>query len=265
MKKYWTIIKNEVQRQVEFRVSIAAFVVGNALELFIQIIIWTAIFQVADVIKGYNYNEMISYVVIGWLFMFLTTNYNFENIIAKDIREGSLSVFLVKPISYLRFISARSIGRVMIALSVIVLQGIIYLVIFHDKLIFDLEVARAGILLLMLIFSYVIKFFFTVLIGLISFWINEINGIYFSSNMLIKFLSGAFFPISLLPVAFANFSLSLPFVYTFFVPTQLYLGKISVRDGLKGLAIELIWIVLLYLIIKFVWKKGLKKYEAVGI
>lgn len=56
-----------------------------------------------------------------------------------------------------------------------------------------------------------------------------------------------------------------PFAYIIFAPTQVYLGKINLAEGLKYVFIEIIWLVALYFIIKIVWHKGLKKYEGVGI
>ena len=46
-----------------------------------QVIIWIVVFERIDTVAGYTRNEMISYVVIGWMFLFITTTYTFENII----------------------------------------------------------------------------------------------------------------------------------------------------------------------------------------
>jgi len=78
-------------------------------------------------------------------------------------------------------------------------------------------------------------------------------------------MSGTFFPIVLLPAFLVKASYFLPFIYTIYIPVQLYLGKISFAEGLRGLAIEILWLVVLYGIIKVVWRFGLKKYESVGI
>ena len=103
------------------------------------------------------------------------------------------------------------------------------------------------------------------LIGLIAFWTDEVDGIYSSIDSLKRFFSGGYFPLSLLPQSFVTLSFLLPFAYSIYVPTQLYLRKIDLTTGLKGVAVQLIWIGVLSLIIKFVWTRGLKNYEGVGI
>lgn len=88
---------------------------------------------------------------------------------------------------------------------------------------------------------------------------------YATVDRLKRFFAGGYFPLSLLPSGFVTVSFFLPFAYSIFVPAQLYLSKISPWIGLQGLGVQLVWILILALIIKLVWFKGLKRYEGVGI
>ncbi|TAK95855.1 hypothetical protein EPO05_03085 [Patescibacteria group bacterium] len=265
MKKYWVIISNEIQRQLVHRFFIISFTGGNFLELLAQLVLWSAIFQSTDIVKGYTSAEMMSYLVFGWIFRFLTTSYGYENLIYKDIQSGKLSNFIVKPISYLRYITADSIGRVVIACSVIVLQAVVWIIFLHDKLTVSLSVGTVLLLVAFLVLSYFIKFFLSVLIGVVGMWTTEVSGVSYLSNVIVKLLSGAYFPMDLLPAGFVAVSFWFPFVYIFFVPMQLLIGKIDLWQGVQGLGVMLLWLVILYLLIKVVWKVGLKKYESVGI
>ena len=67
MRKYLAVIKAEWQRQMTYRVNQFTFRIGNVFEILVQILIWTAIFQNVQVIRGYNYKEMMTYILIGWL------------------------------------------------------------------------------------------------------------------------------------------------------------------------------------------------------
>jgi ABC-2 type transport system permease protein len=117
----------------------------------------------------------------------------------------------------------------------------------------------------MVLLAFITELFISFLVGLIAFWTDEIDGIFDSIIKLRTIFAGAYFPINILPLFFVKLSYALPFAYSFFVPTQLYLNKISLLDGLRGIFIQIAWIVMLYLIIKLVWRCGLKKYESVGI
>ena len=259
------IIKNEVQRQFTYRASIATYAFGNIAELVALTVIWTIVYRNVDMVKGYNSHEMISYVVFAWFFSFLTTTYAFEQNVARDIHQGTLSNLLVKPQSYIRYVMAVATGRITIAFLIVLVQGAIVFSFFRNTLIFSLDLPTILLLISMLIATYFINLFLSIIIGFIAFWTTEINGIYYSLKVFSKFMSGTFFPISLLPVFFMKISFFLPFVYTIYIPVQLYLGKISFAEGLRGLAIEILWLVVLYVIIKIVWRFGLRRYESVGI
>ncbi|MFA6285256.1 MAG: ABC-2 family transporter protein [Parcubacteria group bacterium] len=265
MKKYLAVIKIEWGRQMTYRVNQFTYRIGNIFEILVQIIIWTAIFQKAAIIKGYTYQEMMTYIIIGWLVSFLMANFGFESFISDHIQRGELSNFLSKPIDYVNYLIVLSIGRASFTLAVAFLANILIVLLFRNSFIFSKNIFVWLILLAMILMGYFIKLFLSILIGFISFWTTDNSGIFYSINTLSKFLSGAYFPINILPAAFLNFSLALPFIYTFYLPAQLYLGKISILQGLQGLGLETIWVAILYCAIKVVWKMGLKKYESVGI
>lgn len=265
MKKYILIIRNEFQRHLAYRANITAHSLGHIFEVAAQVVVWSVIFQSTNIIKGYTYDEMITYVVIGWFILFATSNYGFEEKIAKDIHQGTLSNFITKPISYLRYMASVSIGRIVFAFVVVVGIETVLIWLMRDHIILNTQPAVLLLLLAMVAAAYFIRLFFSVIIGLFAFWIVEISGTYFSLNIISKFLSGAYFPMGLLPAAFVKISLFFPFVYTFYIPIQLYLGKIPLKEGLYGLAAEFVWLVILYAAIKAVWHYGLKRYEGVGI
>lgn len=140
IKKYTTIIKTELHRQFTYRASIIGYAGGSFIELFAQFFIWTVIFKNATEVRGYTYEEMVSYIVIGWIFLFLTTNYAFEKNIARDIHLGTLANFITKPIGYLRYVIFVAMGRVMIAFSLVLVEGILYVALFHKLIIFNYNV-----------------------------------------------------------------------------------------------------------------------------
>ncbi|TAK95854.1 hypothetical protein EPO05_03080 [Patescibacteria group bacterium] len=265
MKKYYTVVKNELQRQLAFRLNLLSYRVGNLLEIVVQIIVWTVIFQKVDVVQGYARNEMISYVVFGWLFVFLTENYGLENIVEHNIFEGKVSEFLVKPISYLKYIFSFSLGRMSVALVSSIGMMLLVILFFRDQLIFNLDPVRALLLLGMVGAGLVLKIYFAVMIGMIAFWTQRIVGIDYSLGVFIKFFSGVYFPLVFLPPLALAICKALPFMYVFYVPTQLYLGKLSVGQGAWALVFELAWIVVMYFLTKLMWTRGLRKYEGVGI
>lgn len=265
IKKYLTIMQVSWCRQLTFRLNFLGFRLANIVEIGGQIIVWSIIYSKIQVVNGYSYNEMITYVIIGWLFLFITSNYGIENVVAKEIYSGSLSNMIVKPVSYLRYTTFLSLGRVSIALTTAVILMLIFVIIFRNNFIYPSSWQHLILIVVMVFFGYFINLFYRILSGFVAFWTIETNGLFTFFNVVFKFMAGAFFPLNLLPDLYVKISYLLPFTYIFYFPTQLYLGKLTLLDGLKGLGAQIIWIVILYFLIKIIWKKGLKKYESVGM
>jgi len=265
MKKYFTIIKTEWERQITYITNTIGFRTGNLLEVLVQLIIWSAIFRSTNIIKGYTYEMMMTYIIIGWLILFLTSTYDLNVGVSRDIHMGNLSKYIVRPLSYIRYITVYSIGRSSFSmLSGLAIQVLI-LVSYIDKIVWTGHIPSILLIVIMVILGYFIELFLSIIIGLLAFWFTEVNGLYFALGVVRKLLSGAYFPISLLPASYLTLSKMFPFVYTFFVPTQLFIGKISFSEGLLGLAIEIVWVLILYGLIKLIWNRGLHKYEGYGI
>jgi ABC-2 type transport system permease protein len=265
MKKYFIIIKNQVSKQLAYRVNIYAYRIGNFLMIGAQLAIWSFIYRGNSVISGFTESEMLSYVLFGNLFSFLTANFGIHSVIERDIKEGLLTNFLIKPISYLRYMVVYAFGRAIISMMTASLLLGIIIFIFRNKLIFNVGIPVFIILIFSLAISFIIRVFFSIILGQIAFWTTQVHGIFYSFFMIEKFMSGYLFPLHFLSAVFLSISKFLPFMYLYYIPLMLYLGKISLIQGIYALCAQAVWLFLLYAIIKLLWAKGLKRYEGVGI
>lgn len=263
-KKYLAVIKTTWQRALTYRFTVLMYRTGEALEMIIIILMWATIYKTQPIIQGYTLNEMVTYILIGNLINFVVRNF-LTDVISTDIKDGRLSAFLTKPIDYMKYMFFREIGRISVSFIMSVSTQLLIMAFFFRNIIINLEAPYLILIIAMIVLAYVLEWLLSFLIGLIAFWILEVDGIYTTAYRLRKFFSGGYFPLSLLPVAFVNISFLLPFAYSFYIPTQLYLKKMDLMTGMKGVGVQLAWIVLLYLIIKLVWRRGIKKYEGVGI
>ncbi len=247
-----------------YRFSVFSYRIGEIAEMFFLIFMWLAIYSGQEAIRGYSYNEMITYILLGNLINVIVRNWLSE-VVADNIKQGILSQFLVKPMEYFRYIMAREIGRISFAFFMSVLSQILVMLFFLKYFIFNVSFQHLLVIIFIISFSFIIELLMSYLIGLTAFWTLEVDGIFTTVWRIKKLFSGGYFPLDFLPASFVSASFLLPFAYSFFIPVQIYLGKMSVTLGIKGILVQIFWILALYAIIKIVWKKGLKKYESVGI
>jgi len=264
MKKFLTIIKAFWQRALTYRFTVIAYRIGEMGEIVVLILMWTAIYGTQEVIKGFTLPEMITYILAGNLFHVMVRNF-LSTVVAGDIKEGQLSMFLIKPMSYFSYILAREIGRISLATILSVISQFIVISFFLNVFIWNFDSVYLLVIFIMLVLAFVTELLLSYLVGLIAFWTDEVDGLYRTIERVEKFFSGGYFPLSILPAGFVNASFLLPFAYSFYVPAQLYLKKIDLATGLKGILVQLAWIVLLYGLVRVVWERGLRKYEGIGI
>lgn len=264
MKKFLTIVKAFWQRALTYRFTVLAYRIGEIGEMLVLILMWSAIYGGQKIIGGLTLQEMITYILIGNFFNVIIRNF-LSSVIARDIKDGRLSMFLIKPMSYFSYILSQEIGRISLSTMMSVLSSVIVIVFFINTFIWSFDVAYFLVIVAMVILAFITELLISYLIGLIAFWTDEVDGIYATIDRIKKFFSGGYFPINLLPLMFLQVSFALPFAYSFFIPAQLYLKKLDLSVGLKGLLVQIVWIFIFYGIIKIVWGRGLKRYEGVGI
>lgn len=264
MNKYLTVAKTYWQRGLTYRFTVFAYRIGEIAEAVVLIFMWTAIYGGEKVIKGFTLPEMITYILIGNLFSAAVRNF-LPGIMSRDIKDGGLSVFLLRPMSYFSFILFREIGRMSLASILSVVTSGFVILFFLNSFVFNFDILYLLLIFLMIILAFITEMLMAYLIGLVAFWTDEVDGLYSTFEKVKKLFSGGYFPLNLLPAAFVSLSYSLPFGYSFFVPAQLYLKKIDLAAGVKGVFVQIIWIIVFYVISNLIWKRGLKRYEGTGI
>jgi ABC-2 type transport system permease protein len=261
-KKYLVVVKTYWQRALTYRFTILAYRVGEVSEMVILIIMWVAIFGDQETVRGFTLQEMITYILIGNLINAIVRNF-LATRLSNDIKRGRMSLFLVKPMSY--FVDTFLRGFASLATIMSVGSQLLVMLFFLHLIKFNTDPRYLLVIVAMVFLAYLTEFLLSFLVGLIAFWTDEVDGVYATIDRIKRFIAGSYFPLSLLPAAFVKISFMFPFAYSFFVPTELYLRKINLGIGIRGLAVQLAWIVLLGGITAMVWRLGVKRYEGVGI
>ena len=111
-----------------------------------------------------------------------------------------------------------------------------------------------------------IYFLILFILGAIPFWVPELG---WSSQFLIAIvavdaLSGALFPINILPKLAQSIVLATPVPYLIYFPIEAYLGNVSGWGLVGGLLVGASWVGVLWITLSVVWKRGLKSYQAFG-
>jgi ABC-2 type transport system permease protein len=115
-----------------------------------------------------------------------------------------------------------------------------------------------------LILAAMIYFFVSYLVGLSAFYFGMIAGLNFIMSNVIAFFSGSILPLDLLPDNVYRLANFLPFKYIAFFPLNIIQGKLSLLEIGWGFVGGVLWLGILFLLTKLIYRNGVKKYEAYG-
>lgn len=266
MNKYFQIFKISFQQEFVYRVNFIMWRVRNVLQIFLVFFLWDAVFSQPDrVVFGYDRERILTYV-LGLLIIraFVLSSRAID--VSGEVARGDLSNYLIKPVSYFKYwltrdISSKALNLVFAATETFVLYLILKPPFFLQTNLLSISgflIAAASAM-----FIYFVLVFITSAVPL---WIPEAGwGTHFLVTVVaVEFLSGAIFPLDILPGAVQHVLNLTPFPYLIFFPLQVYLGKVSGLALVRGLLVSAFWAVALWFLMNAIWKKGLKVYQAHG-
>ena len=265
MSTHWHVFKLGLQNTAAYRTNFFFRALFNLIPLIAAIAMWRAIFAGGkQTIAGYTLVEMISYYLIVTLVEMTTAVTEEEWQIAADIKDGGINQFLVRPIGYLRYrLCLFSANRLIYSIVAFVPIAVI-VAVNHRYLLLPPSVLSLATFACSLVFSALLQFLLAYLTALLAFWVLEISTFSFMLLATQRLASGEMFPLDLLPRWLTNVLLLTPFPYCMFFPASVYMGRLSGAALGHGIAMQIIWIVVLFGVIRIVWERGLRSYTAVG-
>ena len=115
-----------------------------------------------------------------------------------------------------------------------------------------------------MVLGFAINFLFGALITSLAFWTTRVYAISeFYSALLILF-SGQFVPLDLMPPAIQEVARYLPFQVLRYFPIQLLQNRLEPSEIAWGFASAVIWLGVAFVLFRWVWREGLKRFSSVG-
>ena len=98
------------QQAMAYRADFFLGLASCIFPIIMQVYLWTALYKAgAASTNGYSYNQMILYTLLAGMTSRLVAT-GFENEIARDIKDGGLNKYLIRPVPYAGYMLARFLG-----------------------------------------------------------------------------------------------------------------------------------------------------------
>jgi ABC-2 type transport system permease protein len=259
---YLQQFKTTLATMFAYRASLLIWMIGQVLEPLVYLIVWSLVSNNnGGSVGDYTTRQFAAYYILLMLINQVTYTwimYEFEY----RIRQGILSFSLLRPVHPIHSDIADNISSKMITTPFMVMVAIVLSFFFHPAL--SPQPWAIPIFLLALILAFAVRFLLEWTLALSAFWTTRVGAINQTYFVVLLFLSGQFAPLTLFPVPIQIFSYFLPFRWLISYPIDLIMGRLTVVEALIGLGAQAVWLGISYLLLRVVWRSGIKIYSAVG-
>ncbi len=263
MKKYWSVVITNIQAASIYRARNFIWICVDAFTLLVMPFVWMVVYSQRETVGGLRLDQTITYLV-GAVLLQLLVSSHFESRVRKEIAQGSVSSFLLKPINHFLFCIFRETGwrisRIYFFFPVFV--GVPLL--FHSYLVAPPEDAVIPFLV-SLFFSWLLFSIFNYLISLSAFFFVESDAVADLFWFCYALFSGMMAPLSFFPPLIQKIADLLPFPYLLYFPLSVYLGTLQHSEIISGIAMQAVWSLVLGAAVAIIFPVALRKYEGVGI
>jgi ABC-2 type transport system permease protein len=254
LASYLQIVSMGVQMIAAYRVEAVVETVSMLLQVYLLHAIWEAVYAGQEQLDGRPLSLVVAYVTIATIQNWLLSA-NIAWFLAERVRDGSVGMELVRPISFLGRLLAQQAGETAFALPFAI--AAFPLAVLLGGMQPPDSPAAAALYVLSVGLAYGTMVLIGLAIGLTSFWTIEIYGFAMIYRLVSAFFGGALMPLWFFPSQLRAVAEWLPFQSMVFVPIAIYLGQLSGAEALRAIAVQLLWVLALYVAVQTVWRHAM--------
>jgi ABC-2 type transport system permease protein len=259
---YVTTMKLAVQEQFQYRTANYFYMLGMIAEPVIYLVVWTTIAdQQGGSVQGFTPGYFAAYYIVWTLVRNMNIVFGapyWEH----RIREGELANALIRPLHPLNYDIAYFAGWKVVVIVLWIPLAIGLSLVFDPALSpRPLEIAVFAVAIWG---AYLLRTMFQSTLGMLCFWTTRGAAIFDLWMTLELLLSGRLVPLPLMPDWVQTISWFLPFQWAFFFPIESLVGNLSDAELARGLAFQLLWILVGLGLFKVAWRYAIRHFSAVG-
>lgn len=265
MKTYLSFFKLRFNIALQYRFAAIA---GIATQFFwgaMLIMIYEAYYR-ADISIPMEWNALVSYVWLGQAFFYFTRFNCSDTDISESIISGNVSYEYIRPLNiyfiwFSKLLANKVAGTCLRFLPIII-------VAFMLPTSYRIGIPASFASFILFLITLILGSFLTVgvamLIYVIMFYTTSSRGLFNVYSVIAEFFAGGFIPIPFMPKFLQDICYVLPFRLSTDLPFRLYVGNISVQEGLISIMVQIVWIIIIMLLGNYLISKVSKKLVVQG-
>ena len=262
MRKYLDLSLIGIKEHTAYLNSVWANFLSKIVYLYMQFALWNALFS-SNTGKNIplGQDDTIRYIIIATI---ISTFMECDviNRINQQIGSGDVANQLIRPVDYRAMIFSKHLGASFVRIILYALPLSIVVAVFYNKPLICREQLIYGIISVLL--AYMIQFLYSLIIGLMAFWLI----VTWPLNMLLaaiyKLLSGSWIPLAMFPDLLSKINMFLPFRAIYAIPVTMITTSMDQAEIMSDILVQLMWLVILFLLSELTWVVGKNKLIVQG-
>ncbi len=260
--KYWLTFRLALQREFLGRLNLLGWFVVGSIPSIALVLVWFALMGESETLQGFTKGDFVVYYLAMTMSWYIVGGV-FGRSVGNKIKNGNVSTTLLKPYDIVLGNGVEEQAWKLLSLFMAMPATLLILFLFRDIISLSFSVQQLSFLGISLVLGGINFALMEALVGISAFWVTEIWPIAHVNDLLQSLFGGKYVPLALMPGPLLFLTDVLPFKYLFYVPVSILLNKNV--DPLSDIGVQAVYVIVLFVIYKIVWKLGIKKYEGVGI
>ena len=235
-----SLIKIGVLETVAFRLKPLMALSAYPVIMLANYCLYSAIFKNRETVAGYTIGQAITYMGIAWLLRsaFKTQT---DRLIGNRVRSGDIALDLMRPVYYPSLVFWQGLGRSAGRAAFISVPLVVFSTAFLDvsppKDFSSWAFFAASVAI-----GYLMAFSIDLLVGVAAFFVEYNVELSWTVDMTVRLLAGLLIPLDFFPERIAAVLLYSPFRYIYFLPIQVYLGRIPAGEIIPAFLTGILWL-----------------------
>ncbi len=254
---YWAFARVGFINTLAYRLRYYTGIVTYFIYVSVYYFIWKAIYAHSASIEGFDFAHMLTYIGVGWIIRSFYFN-NIDQDLAYQVIEGRLAMDLIKPVNIQLMYVSRAAGESVFRLALLTIPTALILFLVYP-LRRPASVGHAGAFLVSVSLSFLIVAAINFAVGTFALRLQSILGLMRAKFFLLELFSGLLLPISFFPQVVQKIMGVMPFESISYVPMLIYLGKLNGAGLARAIALQVVWVAVLFAIGGRLWRWSTRK------
>ncbi|MCS7251543.1 MAG: ABC-2 family transporter protein [Anaerolineae bacterium] len=260
LRAYPTLLRIYWARTLEYRVQIVIWILSGAVPL-VMLAVWLSLAQEGP-IGSFDVGTFVGYYLAA-IFLRRMTGVWIIWDLERDIRTGGLGARLLRPLHPLHYDLARTVASRPFQ-ALLVGPPIALVLYLYPGPQLDLSLINLIRVMGATFMAMLLEFFFQYAIGLTAFWTSQAVAIHEVWFFIKSLGSGYVIPLALMPEGIQRLLEWTPFPLLLSFPLEMMLGRLPSEQIVRGFVGQGLWLLLAITLITFLWRLGIRRYEAFG-